>query len=133
MVSGAAAEDAVDERKLIENERKKELKNAANGSSADGFFNAPQMDDTNEIVLPQDKPMIPPAVDVPVAPPSGSAPAPINPEDDFQQKAQQINATSAVTPGQAAQLDALLSRYMADEISTAEYQAERNKILAGGQ
>lgn len=133
MVSGAAAEDAVDERKLIENERKKELKNAANGSSADGFFNAPQVDDTNEIVLPQDEPMIPPAVDKPAASSSGNASAPASPQADFQQKAQQINAATAVTPQQETQLNALLDRYMSNEISTEEYQAERKKILAGGQ
>jgi general secretion pathway protein D len=133
MVSAAAAEDSVDERKLIENERKKELKDAANGGSADGFFNPPTTEDTNEIVLPQDQPMIPPAVNEPAAPRSGGAPAPANPQADFQQKAQQINAVTAVTPAQEAALNALLSRYMANEISTEEYQAERKKILAGGQ
>ena len=38
-VSAAAAEDAEDERKLIETERKKELKNVRKGKPADGFFN----------------------------------------------------------------------------------------------
>lgn len=130
MISAAAAEDSVDERKLIESERKKELKDAANGSSAEGFFNKPPTNDTNEIVLPQDQLMVPPPAN---QPPAGGAPATANPQDDFQQKAQQINAATAVTPEQEVRLNALLNRYMADEISTAEFQAERKKILAGGQ
>jgi hypothetical protein len=125
MVSGAAEEDAADERKLIENERKKELKDAADsGGPGDGFFNAPQKEDTNEIILPQDT--------LPLQ--NGQvAPAPVDPKAAFEQQVQQVNASTAVTPAQQAQLDALFSRYMADEITTAEYQAERKKILAGGQ
>jgi general secretion pathway protein D len=38
-VSAAAAENAADERRLIEAERKKELKKAKKGGPADGFFN----------------------------------------------------------------------------------------------
>lgn len=38
-VSAAAAENAADERRLIEAERKKELKKARKGGPADGFFN----------------------------------------------------------------------------------------------
>jgi general secretion pathway protein D len=38
-VSAAAAEDAADQRKLINAERKKELKNARKDGSSDGFFN----------------------------------------------------------------------------------------------
>jgi general secretion pathway protein D len=131
MVSGAAEEDAADERKLIENERKKELKDAADsGGPGDGFFNAPQKEDTNEVVLPQDTL---PLQNGQVAPaPDGTA-APADPKAAFEQQAQQVNAATAVTSAQQAQLDALFSRYMADEITTAEYQAERKKILAGGQ
>ncbi len=138
MVSGTAAEDAGDERKLIENERKKEMKDASEGRSADGFFNPPQMDDTNEIVLPQDAPASPGANNQ-AAPGVGGAiggvpvPTPANPQAEFEQKAQQMNATTAVTPQQEAQLNALLDRYMSNEISTEEYQAGRKKILAGGQ
>jgi hypothetical protein len=38
-VSAAAADDASDERKLIDAERKKELQNAKKGGPADGFYN----------------------------------------------------------------------------------------------
>jgi len=129
-ISGAAAEDAVDERKLIEAERKKELKNATNGLSADGFFNPPQQDDTNEIILPQDTPASPGSMNEQVAPPPDAA---TQPRADFEQKAQQINAGLAVTPEQTAQLNELLTRYMTDQITTKEYQAECKKILAGSQ
>ena len=134
MVSAAAEEDATDERKLIEDERKKEMKDADEGGSASGFFNAPQIEDTNEIVLPQDRvnlPANPPATDDQDAPPASEATPPANPKRNFEQQAQQINAVSAVTPAQQAQLTALLNRYMADEITTEQYQAERKKILAG--
>jgi hypothetical protein len=69
----------------------------------------------------------------PVAPAPDGTTAPVDPKAAFEQQAQQVNAVTAVTPAQQAQLDALFSRYMADEITTAEYQAERKKILAGGQ
>ena len=134
MISAAAAEDATDERKLIESERKKEMKDADEGGSASGFFNAPQMEDTNEIVLPQDRvnlPVNPPATEDQTVPPASEATPPANPKSDFEQQAQQINSVSAVTPAQQAQLNALLNRYMGDEITTAQYQAERKKILGG--
>jgi general secretion pathway protein D len=46
-ISAAAAEDADYERKMIEAERKKELNNAKNGHSANGFFNMKLDADTN--------------------------------------------------------------------------------------
>jgi len=131
MISSAAADDSVDERKLIDKERKKELENAADGGSANGFFNAPQAEDTNEMTLPQDQTMNGEVGNSPAV--GGNAATPANPTTDFEQQARQINAATAVTPAQEAQLNALLGRYMANEISTAEYQTQRAKILAGGQ
>jgi general secretion pathway protein D len=116
MVSSAAADDAVEERKLIDKERKKELQNAAEGGAANGFFNSPVMEDTNEMTLPQDQTGNGSNENGPAAAPGGPA-ASANP----------------VTPAQEAQLNALLGRYMASEISTAEYQAQRARILAGSQ
>jgi general secretion pathway protein D len=122
MVSSASADDADEERKLVEKERKKEMESAASGGSANGFFNAPQMEDTNEMTLPQDQLLGNPAV-------NGSA-VPANPKADFDDKAHQINAATAMSPAQEAQLNALLERYMGNEISTQEYQAERARILS---
>jgi hypothetical protein len=171
-VSGAAAEDAADERKLIEAERKKELRNATNGLSADGFFNPPPVEDTNEFELPHNNatpsPVTNPPDDLPATTPTNApaalptpddampptddaAPAPTtstkpdeaappvdkpargsaNPQAEFEQKARQINSATALTPAQNAQLNALLARYMGNEISTEEYQAARKKILTG--
>ena len=138
MVSGAEADDAESERKLIANERKKELKDAGAGRSADGFFNPPQMYDTNETILPQDR-LVTPSTTNQVAPSVNGAiggvpvPTPASPQADFEQKAQQINATTALTPAQETKLNALLNSYMGNEISTEQYQAERKKILAGSQ
>jgi general secretion pathway protein D len=122
MISSAAADDADEDRQLVEKERKKEMENAASGGSANGFFNSPQMEDTNEMTLPQDQLLGNPAL-------NGSA-VPANPKADFDDKAHQINAATAMTPAQEAQLNALLERYMGNEISTQEYQAERAKILS---
>jgi general secretion pathway protein D len=152
-VSGAAAEDSADERKLIEAERKKELHNATNGLSADGFFNPPPVEDTNEFELPQhatpspatnppddmptptktpsDPPAASPTPDDTMPPTDdGTTTAPAKPQTVFEQKARQINLASALTPTQNAQLNALLARYMGNEISTEDYQAARKKILA---
>jgi hypothetical protein len=47
-ISAAVAEDAADERKLIDHERKKELKSAKAGGPAAGFYNMnPNAMDTN--------------------------------------------------------------------------------------
>jgi general secretion pathway protein D len=70
-VSAAAVEDAAYERSLINAERKKELKNAKDGNSSDGFFNM-RMEETNAPVATNA-----PALD------SDSTAAP----DDSQQKA----------------------------------------------
>jgi len=52
-ISAAAAEDASYERKLIEAERKRELKNAKLRNQKDGFFNVPVMPvETNTIIDP---------------------------------------------------------------------------------
>jgi general secretion pathway protein D len=122
MVSSAAADDADEERKLVDKERKKEMEDAASGGSANGFFNSPQMEDTNEMTLPQDQLLGNPAVN--------GLTVPANPKADFDDKAHQINAATAMTPAQEAQLNALLERYMENEISTQEYQAERARILS---
>jgi len=50
-VSAAAAENAEDERTLIDAERKRELKRAKNGKPADGFFNM-QIDSENDTNAP---------------------------------------------------------------------------------
>ena len=52
-ISAAAAEDAADERKLIDAERKREIKNAKIGKQKDGFYNQNVMPvETNTIIDP---------------------------------------------------------------------------------
>jgi hypothetical protein len=123
LVSSAAADDSVEERKQIERERKKELDDAANGGAANGFFTAPQREDTNEMVLPQDQPGETPGPNSVAAPTGAGADA---------QPVQMPSATE-LTPAQQAELNDLLGRYMANQISTADYQAQRARILAGVQ
>jgi hypothetical protein len=123
MISSAAADDSVEERKQIDKERKKELESAASGGSANGFFNPPQMEDTNEMTLPQDQSLNAPA--------NKGLAAPGNAKADFEDKTRQVDAAAAVTPAQQAQLNALLERYMANEISTQEYQERKALILSG--
>jgi general secretion pathway protein D len=56
-ISAAAAEDASYERKLIEAERKRELKSARVKKQNDGFFNTPVMPvETNTIIAPGNTP-----------------------------------------------------------------------------
>jgi type II secretory pathway component GspD/PulD (secretin) len=132
-VSAAAADDAADERKLIEAERKKELRNATNGLPADGFFNPPPANDTNDMVMPMNSTLKPSAPEEKIVAPPEADSTPGNPEADFEQKARAINSSTAATPAQKLQLDALLQRYLANEITTEEYQAACKKITGGGQ
>ncbi len=119
MVSSAAADDATEQQGLVDKEQRKELDNAANGGPANGFFNAPQADDTNEVTLPQDH-VIP-------APAPGPQSNPAQPAPNGSPSANQP------TQQQQARLDNLLERYMSNEISTEDYQKERARILAGQQ
>jgi len=87
-VSAAAAENAADERRLIEAERKKELKKARKGGPADGFFN--MNTDIAETNLPT-------GGDFGSAQHSGaSRPATTNSEDDA------MSPTDAQDPARAA-------------------------------
>jgi len=58
-VSAAAAEDAAYERKLIEAERKREMKSAKVGKQKDGFYNAVMPVETNTIIDPNTSPLAP--------------------------------------------------------------------------
>jgi general secretion pathway protein D len=64
-ISGAAVEDADYEHSLVEAERKKELKDAKNGKSKEGFYNLIYGSDTNANMLPrsQNQPEPAPATD----------------------------------------------------------------------
>lgn len=74
-VSAAAADNAREERALIEAERKKELKRVKKGGPADGFFNIKTiLDDTNSA----------PDVDFGSAPHASAAPPPVVPEEASQ-------------------------------------------------
>ena len=114
-ISGAAAEDASYERKLIDAQRKKELKKAKDGGPADGFFNLKVEDETNQTSnfgsAPQAGKTAPPTN----APPAVTA------------------APKAVSSAQQKNLDALLNSYSAGKMSEQDYTAARDKILSGGK
>ncbi len=134
-VSGAAAEDAEYEKKLVEAERKRELKAFKNGSNTNGFFNAllPTEDPTNDV---------PPAAlenTAPQNPPAASDPAAEAQEKsrvDFQKKTDQVEAPKnapILSPAKTKKLAALTNDYMAGKISAEEFKTGREKILAGGK
>lgn len=134
--SAAAAADEADERKLIGEERNRELKTFAQTTQYDGFYVPPPMlvppgpTNTAPVSVP-DNSTAAPGAQVPAAKPPGPVPSP-QAQAEFQQKALQINASNpSLTPEQNAKLQALLGRYLASEISTEEYQAARQKIMSG--
>ena len=114
-ISQAAAEDAADERKLIDAQRKKELKKAKDGGPADGFFNIKIDDETNQ--------------------PSnfGSAPQAGKPALQTNIPPAVTAAPKAVSSAQQKNLDALLNSYSAGKMSEQDYTAARDKILSGGK
>ena len=114
-ISGAAAEDAAYERKLIDAQRKKELKKAKAGGPADGFFNIKMEDETNQ--------------------PSnfGSAPQAGKPAMPTNVPPAVTAGTKAASPAQQEKLDALLNRYTAGNMTEKEYIAARDKIISGGK
>ena len=115
-ISGAAAEDAADERKLIDAQRKKELKKAKAGGPADGFFNLKVDDETNQ--------------------PSNFGSAPQAAKPALQTNAPSVKTAASNEPVSSAQqkkLDALLNNYSAGKMNEQEYTAARDKIIAGGK
>ena len=114
-ISAAAADDAAYERKLIDEQRKKELKKAKAGGPADGFFNLKVEDETNQPANFDSAPQAgKPALQTNAPPAKSTAPKPAN-------SAQQKN------------LDALLNSYSAGKMSEQEYTAARDKIISGGK
>jgi len=105
-VSAAAAEEARDERKLVDAQRKREKAQFKENQQYDGFFNpVPDAPETNA-----------PAASITAPPEPASA-----------------DTAPAMSPAQASQLNILLDRYMAGQITTEEYQAARKKILGAGK
>ena len=130
-VSGAAAEDADYEAKLVDAERKREQRAAKNGSNTNGFFNA---------LLPQEMPTndVPPAAlenSAPTAPAASNDPAAAAQEKsrlEFEQKSAALDAAKnppAVSLSKKKKLEALHKEFLAGTLTAAEYKAGCDKIL----
>jgi len=119
-VSQAAAEESAEERKLIDAQRKREQKEFKNTKQYDGFF-----------VQPPDETLV---TNAPPAANSGSAPAPsaglVVPQTNTPPAAV---VPANATPAQKKALEALLNRYAMGKMTTEQYNAARDKILAGGK
>jgi general secretion pathway protein D len=88
-ISAAAAEDSEYERKLIDDERKREQKKFGKTKQYDGFFNPEPDDSTNTPTLN------------PTAPQTGNEPPPGQPEMQNQSSAPEPPAASPVNPAEA--------------------------------
>jgi general secretion pathway protein D len=143
-VSAAAATDAEYERKLIDAERKRELKAAKNGSNTNGFFNT--IFPLNELITntppnaienstPENPPAKTPAdVMEPVPPADPAAEAQEKARVEFMQQNHNLEAPSPnFTPAQKAALDALLNRYQMGQMTAEQYKSAREKIISIGR
>ena len=138
-VSGAAAEDAAYEHKLVEAERLRELRAAKNGSNTNGFFNVLVPADLPSSGFPTN------ALETPVAPGAMIDPTPasslLDPSGESLKQAEAVRqevvatakAAPTYTPAQKKKLDAALNNYMAGKTSAEEYKAAKEKILAAGK
>ncbi len=135
-VSAAAAEDAAYEHKLVEAERRRELRAAKSGANTNGFFN---------VLVPVE---LPPsgfptnALENPIAPGAMIDPTPasslLDPSGAALKQAEAVHqevvatakAAPTYTPAQKKKLDAALNSYMAGKISAEEYRAAKVKILS---
>jgi hypothetical protein len=130
-ISAAAADDAADERKLIDAERRKEERSRKEGHPADGFYN---------MVMPPAETNLPPAINQEPSP-STLTPS-VSPEKALDQVAPQAapaasyanpNAALNLTPKQQQELDILRRSFEAGNVSAQDYQTERIKILSEGE
>jgi len=133
-VSQAAAEDSADERKLIDAQRKREQKEFKNTKQYDGFF-VPLPDEapaTNSVIA---EPQMPTAKTATKALPTvNTVSAPAAEVVALQTNTPPAAVVSANTsPAQKKQLAALLNLYMVGKMTTEEYNAARDKILAVGK
>ena len=126
-VSRAISEDVQYQEDLVAAERKRELKAAKNGSNTNGFFN---------MVIPVDAPTnaAPATLETPSV---TNAPALIKPQTPAASAPQKASARAVKTTVDAAtaqqkKLDAVMTDYMTGKITADEANAERTKILAGG-
>ncbi len=132
-VSAAAAGDADYEHKLVEAERKRELRNAKNGSNTNGFFNVltPMESATNTNVpaaaLENQTPatMPDPTPASTTVDPAGAALE--RARADFQKKSAEMEALRSAA--QKKKLDALLNDRMTGKISDEDYKTARDKVL----
>ncbi|HEY5043296.1 MAG TPA: secretin N-terminal domain-containing protein [Verrucomicrobiae bacterium] len=138
-ISAEAAEAAQDEAKLIEAERKTELKNYTNGVNTNGFFNMFMPPDTTTNAAPADSGEISAPENMTgmkSGTPMDSAAAQEKARAEFLQKDAALKAAlnaPPVSPAQKAKLNVLLNSYMAGKISSEEYAADRQKILSEGR
>ena len=135
-VSGAAAEDAAYEHKLVEAERRRELRAAKSGANTNGFFNVLAPAELPPSGFPTN------ALENPVAPGAMIDPTPasslVEPSGESLKQAEAVRqevvttakAAPTYTPTQKKKLDAALNSYMAGKISAEEYKAAKTKILA---
>ena len=134
--SAAVAESSAEERKLIDAQRKREQREFKNTKQYDGFFVQPPDEalTTNSVIVGPTTPAAKTVTNAPSAADSGSVPAP-----SAGMVAPQTNAPSAAaapanaTPAQKRALEVLLNRYAAGKMTTEQYNAARDKILAGGK
>jgi hypothetical protein len=146
-VSAAAADDAEYEHQLVEAQRQRELRAAKNGSNTNGFYNVLIPDDESTTNTPPalregtNVPPVPSAAIEDTAPQSSApaAPAASTAEEkaraEFQQKADAHDSAPYpnLTPLQKKKLDDALNDWQAGKLSTEQYIALRDKILAGGK
>ncbi len=132
-VAGAAAEDAAYEHKLVEAERRRELRAAKTGANTNGFFNVlvpaelpPSGFPTNALEAPGA--MVDPTPASSLVDPSGESLK--QAEAVHQEVVATAKAAPTYTPTQKKKLDAALNNYMAGKISAEEYKAAKVKILA---
>ena len=135
-VSSAAASDADYEHKLVEAERKRELRAAKNGSNTNGFFNVltPLESGANTNLPPgaleNSAPQTPATMPDPTPASTTMDPAGAALEKaraDFQKKSAEVEAVRSAA--HKKKLDALLNDRMTGKISDDEYKVARDKIL----
>ena len=136
-VSETAAESDRDENKLIETERKQELKNFTNGVNTNGFFNMFMPPDETNNAAPAPGGISGPEnlTDTGSGTPADSA-AQAKARAALLQKKAALNAAQTappISPAQKTKLDVLLNSYMAGKITSEEYAADRQKILSEGR
>jgi hypothetical protein len=135
-ISRAIAEDTQFEKHLVDEERKRELKAAKNGSNTNGFYNLlvpAEPSVTNSLPSATLEYPVPTTASPAPAPKAAPVVFPEPPQESRTAPAAPVNGppSAGMSAAQQKKLHELINDYIAGRMAPAQFEAEQERILSG--